>query len=187
MSITEVQEVVESQQWPQHDIRDPLGVWGGRNSIVGDATAELFVKTDFVVPADKKAAYVYACYSANASAITVAATVAFTSRIRLLTNWPNITLEAGVQGYGNNQGSEMITLTASSAPQSSIRQQLVGPNDRFMLLYDPRSQGTAPITIVSLEINGNTLNDVYAFELWGYYWDRSVLQAPGGPRHPGAS
>jgi len=186
MSITEVANVVESQQWPQHDIRDPLGVWGSRNSIVGDGGDD-FVKTDFVVAADKKAAYVYACYSANASALAVVATIAFTSRIRLLTNWPNITLEAGVQGYGNNQGVDMITTTQSSQPQSSIRQPMIGPADRFILLYDPRSQGTSGITIVSLEINGNTLNDTYIFEVYGYYWDRSVLQAPGGPRHPGAS
>ena len=186
MSISETQEVFTSQQWPQGDIRDPLGVWGGRNSIVGDGGDD-FVKTDFLVPAERKAAFVYTCYSANASGLTTLTTTAFTSRIRLLTNWPNITLEAGVQGYGNNQGVEMITTTQSSQPQSSIRQPLVNAHDRFILLYDPRAQGTIPITIVSLEINANTLNDQYIFEVYGYYWDRSVLQAPGGPRHPGAS
>ncbi|KKL17299.1 hypothetical protein LCGC14_2486920, partial [marine sediment metagenome] len=60
------------------------------------------------------------------------------------------------------------------------------PNDRFILIFDPR-QGAGVLNMIELEMGVNVNTDTYAFEAYGYYWDRSVLNAPGGPRHPGSA
>ena len=186
MSVTGVVDVFEAQLWPQLDERGPLGIWGARAALIGDGGDD-FVEVSIQVPGEHRAAFVYTCYSANASvATTVLAAVALTSRCRLLTNWPNLDPTPGVQGYATNKGVETISTTQSSVPQSSIRGDLIGPNDRFLLLFDPRQGIKTNMTIVSLEMNVNTLNELYTFEAYGYYWDRSVLNAPGGPRHPGS-
>jgi len=62
---------------------------------------------------------------------------------------------------------------------------MVQPQDRFILLFDPRPVAGA-FDIVELEISVGVLDRNYAFECWGYYWDRQVLNTPGGPRHPGS-
>ena len=187
MSVTGTVELTSAALWPQGDIRDPLGIWGARASLTGDGGDD-FVKVDIQVPGAQRAAYIYTCYSANASVITTAlAAVALTSRCRLLTNWPNVDPTAGVQSYATNKGVETISTTQSSQPQSSIRGDLISPNDRFLLLFDPRQGVKTDMTIVSLEMNVNTLAETYTFEAIGYFWDRSVLNAPGGLRHPGAS
>ena len=62
----------------------------------------------------------------------------------------------------------------------------IGPADRFLLLFDPRQQG-GDVDIVEIEFGENRDLATYSFEGYGYFWDRSVLDAPGGPRHPGSS
>ncbi|MGR3295936.1 MAG: hypothetical protein ACUZ8A_06880, partial [Candidatus Bathyanammoxibius sp.] len=60
--------------------------------------------------------------------------------------------------------------------------------DRFLLLYDPRQPASLGNTnILELQLAVNTDLATYSFEAYGYYWDRSVMQTPGGPRHPGSS
>lgn len=193
MAITVSAAPIESQSFPQGDIRDPLGMWGFRTSVAGDATGNPITVT-VRVPAAKRSAYVYTCYYAYAGQI-VGTKAAVTLKLRLLTNWPNVDPQAGVQAFatlvfarldGNDNFTAPVSgpLTAAGGNNSP----LVGPNDRFILLYDPRQPASlGPLDILEYQLDLNTDATTWTFEAYGYYWDRSVMDAPGGPRHPGAS
>ncbi len=183
MAISTTVEVQETALWPQGDMRDPLGVWGARLGVSGDVSGGE-IKVVLQVAADKKAAYVYTCYSAQIAVLT-GTVVASGNACRLLTNWPNVDPQAGVQAYGslivrNTEGA------GSTAPIGGVNDPLLYANDRFLLLFDPRPIGGA-MEIVELKHEVNTNGNTYSFEAYGYFWDRSVLQAPGGPRHPGSN
>lgn len=184
MAIAANVDLVATALWPQGDARDPLGVWGARNIVTGDATGGS-VKTTIQAPDTIAGAYVYTCYSAFAS--TVSAASASQVKLRLLTNWPDVDpLDPGVQGYGAIVVALQDFGLLFTAPMSGPPASMIGPADRFVLLFDPRPVAGA-FAIVELELDENTLARVYAFEAYGYYWDRQVLNTPGGPRHPGAS
>lgn len=185
MAVTVTVEAIESQLWPQGDIRDPLGIWGCRVAATGTGDGGS-VKATVEVAAPKRSAYVYTCYGLTGIKTFAAGNATLTIRARLLTNWPNVDPQAGVQAFATSRSALLNIDTAFSAPDSSMNDDLLGSNGRFILLFDPRPTGAA-IQIIELEINDNVLNDLYIFEAYGYFWDRSVLQAPGGPRHPGAS
>jgi len=185
MAIASFITVEQTALWPQGDIRDPLGTWGFRASVAGDASGE-GVKVTAQVPEGQKASYVYTCYAAFCVPISQVVTAGGSSKCRLLTNWPNVDLTAGVQAYSHLRESQVNMNTNLSTPQGGPGTDLVGPNQRFILLFDPRPTGSA-MDIVELEFAANLMGDTYAFEGYGYFWDRSVLNAPGGPRHPGAS
>jgi len=185
MAISATVDVEQTALWPQGDIRDPLGIWGFRATVTGDASGD-GVKLLAQVPADRKSSYIYTCYAAFAVPITQATAAGASSKCRLLTNWPNIDPTVGVQGYGHLRETQVNMNSALTTPQGGPGTDLVGPNGRFILLFDPRPIGGA-LTLVELELAANVLADVYAFEGYGYFWDRSVLNAPGGPRHPGAT
>ena len=184
MSITEQSAIVQTAIFTPRDVRDPLGVWGGRNGITGDASGE-FIKTQFFVTALEKASYVYTCYSAHVSKLT-GAIVRGPIQVRLLSNWPNIDPQAGVQAYStaNTQISEGSASFPS--PITTPEDILIGPNDRFIPLFDPRPIG-GNMFIVEMTFEDNVLADTYAFECYGYFWDRTVMDTPGGLRHPGST
>lgn len=185
MAISVLGEVLAAALWPQGDIRDPLGVWGCRVGVTGDASGGLITAT-FQVPTGRGAAYVYTCYSAQIGLLS-GAVAGITSKCRLLTNWPNIDVAAGVQGFSTLQFISMNGGTDFPSPLSGpLNTFFLSPLDRFILLFDPRP-GAGSLNIVELTMGENTLNSTYSFEGYGYFWDRSVLNAPGGPRHPGAS
>jgi len=184
---------IESQLWPQGDIRDPLGVWGARLGVTGDASGNP-ITVNFRVPAEKRSAYVYTIY--HAIVAVLAGGVNSPVKIRILTNWPNIDPDAGVQGYstlgigGTIQSTAFTSPIGGPGPIAAVPQDYpyITPLDRFILCFDPRQQATlGAMDILSLEKEINTNNGTYSFEAYGYFWDRSVMQAPGGPRHPGAS
>jgi len=185
VAIAETAAPITQALWPQGDMRDPLGVWGFRHGVTGDASGGS-VKVTIRVPAGLGAAYVYTCYSAHASKNT--GTLGLTaSKFRLLTNWPNVDPQAGVQAYATNFASNITGSSVNTPPVSGpLDHRMVGPNDRFLLLFDPRPTVGA-IDIAEYELGINTLAETYTFEAYGYYWDRSILQAPGGPRHPGSN
>lgn len=189
MSVEVLQETQQTQLFMQGDARDPLGVWGGRVGVTGDASGDDHVKATFFIPAALKAAYVYTVYSVTAAIITVPVSIGlpFLVKCRLLTGWPNISTDAGVVGYSTFRIAEIEGSGNLSAPIAAPTTPILDPNDRFLLLFDPRSQGTAVFPLVELEIQDNTDAATYAFEVYGYFWDRSVMQAPGGPRHPGSN
>jgi len=178
-------DVLPAQLWPQGDIRDPLGVWGFRATLTGTGDGG-GMKINVRTPAAQGAAYVYTCYSAII-AQTVGTPNIVTLKARLLTNWPNVDAQAGVQAYAT---ARLVTTNGSAnftAPFTvPALDTLITPNDRFILLFDPRP-AAGQLTIMELEINENVLAEVWSYEGWGYFWDRSVMQAPGGLRHPGAA
>ncbi len=185
MAIAATVDVEQTGLWPQGDIRDPLGIWGFRASVTGDASGG-GVKVTAQVPAARNSSYIYTCYAAFSVPTTQATIAGSSSKMRLLTNWPNIDPTAGIQGYGHVREATVAMNSGLSTPSGGPSTDLVGPNARFILLFDPRSSGGI-LSLVEVEIAQNVLNDVYAFEGYGYFWDRSVLDAPGGLRHPGAA
>jgi len=185
MAISNTVEVATTALWPQGDIRDPLGIWGFRLLVTGDASGDGIKVTAFA-PAGLRAAYVYACYDLNFVQLTGALT-AGDIKYRLLTNWPNVDQALpGVQAYSSAVFLVSGGNTGLSAPILGAQRQAVSPNQRFMLLFDPRP-GALALNIVEIEYFENVNAATYSFEGYGYYWDRSILNAPGGPRHPGSS
>lgn len=184
MAIDVDSQILATALWPQGDIRDPLGIWGSRLIVVGDASGGQ-IRVGVVAAAERNAQYVYTIYSVNISKLTGTSTTA-ACRLRILTSWPDISPGvAGVQAYASNlNAAQQGNFTIS--PTNALDRPLVQPQDRFLLCFDPRPSAGV-LTIAELRINDNVLTDTYAFEAYGYYWDRSVLGAPGGPRHPGAN
>jgi len=184
MAIAQSIDALPAQLWPQGDIRDPLGLWGCRLAITGDASGGS-IKTTVNSATGQDAAYVYTAYAATITVVTGTPTT-IRGKVRLLTNWPNVDVQPGVQAFATIVQPVLEAGSVMTSPNLGPSQPLVGGNDRFLLLFDPRPTA-GQIQIMELEINENVLAKVYSFEAYGYFWDRSVLQAPGGLRHPGAS
>jgi len=176
-------DIFSQGMWPQEDIRDPLGVWGGRSIVLADATAGP-LKVGFQPGADRAGAFLYTCYSAQISSLTINESAV--GKCRLLTNWPDVDVGPGVQGFSTTKIVTIDGSAAFSAPfDGPFDSPMVEPADRYILLFDPRPVAGA-FTIVELERDRAVDTRLYSFECWGYYWDRSVMSAPGGPRHPGS-
>lgn len=187
MSVEFDAQVITNALWPQGDIRDPLGVWGARSSVTGDATGGE-IKGNVNVTESERAAYIYTVYdiAINQRSGTLNANP---SMVRMLTGWPNIDLLAGVQAYSSGRfGIFRGSGTFNTPPIAGIiaTEELLPANSRFILMFDPRPLASA-LPLIELKWVNQTDGDIYDIECWGYYWDRSVLQAPGGPRHPGSS
>jgi len=185
MAITNVVLVRAQELWPQRDARDPLGIWVRRFAVVGDASGGS-ITTQFSAPANRRASFVFACYSVTAlqNSGTAAAT---TVQVRLLTNWPDADPEPGVSGFSTAINNVTLTDADLTGQISVPSRNLIGPNDRFILLHDPRQNpNLGTLVIVEVQWGINVLNNIYSFEVMGYYWDRAVMTTPGGPRHPGS-
>lgn len=183
MAISEEADLISHALWPQGDQRDPLGVWGFRHGVTGDASGGS-IKVGCQVPAAQRDAHVYTLYAANFSQLTGTDNLSAV-KIRLLTNWPNVDPAAGIQGFATHRVLTIADDAAFTSPQSGFSQnQPVLPNERFLLLF---TRIGTPLTIVEFEHGSNVNLATYSFELYGYYWDARVLNAPGGPRHPGSS
>lgn len=189
MAIAAEITILQAQLWPQGDARDPLGVWGCRLAVTGDATGG-GTKVGMTVPANRAGAYMYTAYSVTVAQIS-GTLYNDAVKCRLLTNWPDVDALAGIQGFAtaiNRQGGfGGIAGSANYTPPiAAMDRPLLLPNDRFILLYDPRARST-DLTIVEVEVADNLDLAVLSFEGYGYFWDRSVFLTPGGPRHPGSS
>lgn len=185
MAISSQIDLAPAQEWPQGDARDPLGVWGARLGITGDATSGS-IKVAIDVPSDIRGAHVYACYSVNFAQLSGVVT-ARNVKVRLLTNFPNVDPLAGIQGYATLRIVNTATLDSVTSPILGIGGAAaagIQPLDRFILL---RTGTGTPLTIVEMEFGENLNLATYSFEAYGYYWDRQVMQAPDGPRHPGSN
>lgn len=186
MAITTSVDIITAPIFRPRDLRDPLGVWAGRLGVTGDASGG-GILVNFTVPESNAGKHVHTFYSFNAGQLTGIAEATGTS-VRLITNWPNSDPVAGVQGYDvmfmgvdrtqDNNVGQFSAPTNTMNPYDSIH--------RFMPLYDPRPSA-GQITIVELQRNDNTLAATYVFQCYGYYWDRQVMDTPGGLRHPGSS
>lgn len=175
-------DIFAQGMWPQEDMRDPLGVWAGRHLITGTVGGGV-IKVRFQPGADRAGAYLYTCYFATIAQLT--APEAGAMKARLLTNWPDADDDVGVQGAATLRIQTTVDSASFTSPFGGPRDLLVTASDRYILLFDPRPVAGA-FTIVELEQDRSIDTNVYAFEAWGYYWDREVMSAPGGPRHPGA-
>lgn len=185
MAVSLTLEVLPTALFPQGDARDPLGVWGFRQGMTGDATGGS-IKVAAFVAAALVGAYVYTCYSLSVVQTTGTPTAAVV-KSRLLTTWPNVDPDAGVAGYAAMSVITFGGAATFTAPLASVVDApLLNPLDRFILMFDPRSRGGSQ-GLVELELSVNTDAATYSFEGYGYFWDRSVMNTPGGPRHPGAS
>lgn len=185
MSVVQTIDVFTAQSWPQGDARDPLGVWGFRSLVTGDATGGS-LKVTAQAPAPIAAAYVYTCYSVIMVKLSgpLAGTLV---KVRLLTNWPNMDPQAGVQSYATAIANNNVGTSGWDPGQVLVPDiNFIGPLDRFLLLYDPRPSAGA-LSLVEVESGGNVDADTWSVEGYGYFWDRSVMNTPGGPRHPGSN
>lgn len=188
MAVAETVELLATQTWQQLDIRDPLGLWGARHRIVGTGDGGS-VKTTILTPTGEGSAFVYQCMAVNVAILDVVQIVDTVVKCRLLCNWPNFDSQIGVQSFATARFSNLAgssNFTQPVAGTSVTGAALINPNDRFILLYDPRP-AAGQLSIIELEISDNILNTDYTFEAYGYYWDRSVMNAPGGPRHPSSA
>lgn len=94
------------------------------------------MKTIVQAPEAIAGAYLYTCYSAQAA--TLQPESASQVKLRLLTNWPDIDpVAAGVQGYSSNIVVVQDFGTVFTEPMSGPSRPLIGPADRFVLLFDP--------------------------------------------------
>jgi len=185
MTVTGQVNIFAHQMWPQGDARDPLGVWGGRQRIVGDASAGA-IQSTFVIPQALRGKYVYTVYSMTAVQNPAGTVAASNAKGRILTNWPNISIDGGVQGYATCRIRTIQGSTTWRDPKAGSVVELVEPNDRFLLIHDPHP-ASGSMTLAEIDWAVNTDGDTYDFEIYGYHWDRLVFQTPGGPRHPGSS
>ncbi len=187
--VSGVATVFPAQMWPQGDARDPLGVWGGRVTVTGDGTGG-GTKAFFDVPEARRSAHVFTCYAVTIAQIVGTPTTP-RAKLRLLTNWPDVDPVAQVQGFATFQVSTIEANANFSVPTSGLGKDGIGnwpgSHDRFILLLDPRQGISEDLTIVEMELGENILNNQWVFEAYGYYWDRGVLNTPGGPRHPGSA
>ncbi len=188
MAISEFVDVLEHQLFIQRDGRDPLGVWVARHPITGDASGGS-IKVGFRVTTASAGGRIYTAYSLQIAGLTGAIS-ASTMKTRLLTNFPDADIAAGISGFS----TLLFTVVAPgifeadgamTAPGAGPAQDLVKPNDRFILLFGPQRSQTA-VNIAELELAENIDLATYSFEAYGYFWDRQVLYVPGGPRHPGS-
>ena len=185
MAIEEQATVIQTALWPQGDMRDPLGIWGCRLGVTGDASGGS-IKVQFRVPALRKSSYIYTAYSVIGVQLTGTATNV-SIKTRLLTNWPDVDIGVnGVQGYATAFAATIVQDGQFTSPTAVPNTTLIREGDRFLLLFDPRPTG-GPLDIVELEWGENVDLATYSFEGYGYFWDRSVLNAPGGLRHPGSN
>lgn len=181
MTVTVTIPIQESAILRRRDVRDPLGIWAARGTGVGDAGGGV-VLAQFVVPAARRASSVYTCYGVQVVELAIATVQATIITTRLLTNWP-VTEVGGINGFSLTNGH--VADNDGIFPASS-QGELITSAMRYILLFDPRPGPNADVVLVEAWPNDNSLNETYVFEAWGYYWDRNVLDAPGGPRHPGS-
>lgn len=184
MSVFGTVDVLESELWPQRDARDPLGIFGWRVTQVGDATGGANNIT-VQVPAARRHAYVYKIYD-MLIAQTTGSKVVTVGKLRILANWPNIDTQAGIQAYGALfiapvDGSDSFTVPKSGF----LTANPFNGNTRDILIFDPSTQAGNMAIAEQEVVNIDTIT--FSFEGYGYYWDRSAMAAPGGPRNPGTS
>ncbi len=186
MSVVATTPVIETALWPQGDARDPLGVWAARSGSVGDGTGGNH-RTTIIVPAEKRRSRLYTCYFLSSVRTGGASSTSTRIKAQLLTNWPDASLDAGVTGFATFMEG-IVSSNVGNFPVQGSETLLVQGIQRFILLFDPASVSpTTDMAIAAIERDANTDLEEIAWEAYGYWWDRAVVDAPGGPRHPGSN
>ncbi len=186
MSITTAVILQQAAQWPQGDIRDPIGVWGAKWIVLGDASGDE-IEVTINTPLGAAAAFVYTLYDVNIEH-SAGALVSNALMMQWFTGWPDVEAAAGVEAaHTNVVGVIQGDAGLGSAPIGAINAN--GPlwrsEQRFLLSFDPRFGHQSSRTLAIIKLVNIGVGTNYTGFLYGYYWDRSVMNAPGGPRHPG--
>lgn len=183
MTITVVATVFQHAILRRRDQRDPLGVWAAREQVTGDASGGI-QQVDIQVPANVRAGFVYNCQAAEMIGPDPSAMTSVT--VRLLTNWPPSD-SPGVAGADFHVNSPIGSFgDGSSKSGSNTGQPFINAALMKVLLFDPRSNPLAGVNLLEIWSSANTLAEPRIGTAWGYYWDRGVMDVPGGPRFPGA-
>jgi len=181
VTVTGVINIFDSAVLRRRDVRDPLGIWAARGTIVGDGGGGSTL-AQFTVPAGRRSGHIYCCYGVGVTGQAASTVEATSLSVRLLTNWPP-TEASGITGMSKTNTRLAVNDGIFGA---SPLGQLIGPADRFIILYDPRPDPNTDIVIVEAWADINVLNETHNFEIYGYYWDRIAVNAEGGLRHPGS-
>lgn len=188
MSVEADIPVIEWALWPQGDARDPLGVWTARGTVTGDASAGVLTGI-IVVPQARRRSYMYTLYGLTQARTSGSTETATQMKVRLLTNYPDASPDVpGVQGFASWLRVPITVIANTTPPNAGGDLPMISPEQRYILLFDPAQ--VSPLTdmpIISVERDANVDGIVVITEAWGYYWDRSVMNTPGGPRHPGSN
>lgn len=180
MTATGIINILDSPLLRRRDLGDPLGVWAGRGTVIGDGGGGGTL-AQFTVPGSRRGGHIYTVYGVGATGQAGPTVEADSLSVRLLTNWPPSDL-AGINGAS-------ITRTRLAVNDgifgASPVGSLIDASDRFVLLFDPRPDPNVGIVILEAWANINVLNETHTFEAWGYFWDRLAQDFPGGLRHPG--
>lgn len=179
MAVTGDVDMLASAVFRRGDLRDPLGIWAARGTLVGDVSGGT-VKATFGVPGPQRASYVYTVGFVSTSSPT--ASTGSTHTVRLLTNWPPAD-KPGVQGASFIRTNEVGSAGSGELQAVGFR-PLIDPQMSKILLYDPRADPATRIDLLELWLNLNVDAANYFFEAWGWYWDRNLHEVPGGPRYP---
>jgi len=164
----------------QRDSRDPLGIWAFRSEQAGTATGGVFkvqVQSDEV---DR----IFTCVGLNLTADGI--TVAVQGKYRLLCNQPPADLEGGQAGVSIARNIDVTNFSNATAPADNW--DAISPYEsqlEHILLFGGVQSSRDPQNILEMECGGNALTVTYFFEATGYFWDRQILESPGGPRWPG--
>lgn len=180
--------VIEWQLWPQRDARDPLGVWAARGTTTGDLSGGV-LEARIVVPQARRRAYVYTVYGLTQVRTSGGAETATQMKVRLLTNYPDATPGVpGITGFATWLRVPITVIANTTVPNAGGDLPMLSPEQRFILLFDPSAVDVLnDMPIIQVERDANVDGIVVSTEAWGYYWDRSILNTPGGPRHPGSN
>lgn len=179
MAIAENTAVLAHAIIKQRDARDPLGIFVNRHLITGDASGG-------TIKVSIAAAQTYHIYALTAFTLSVQTLAADSiGKLRLLTNYPPALPDGGLSAFAWNRVF-IISNTSMTAPGDSmgISQGAIGLETGKVLMFGGDFQTVVPQNIIELEIEDNILNQSYFFEVYGYFWDRSSILVPGGPRLP---
>lgn len=184
MAISLTVAILEHQVFKQRDARDALGIWNGRLGVTGDATGGS-TKVNFLATAAQTGGRVYVCEAFDIASIQGLAGNAG-GKWRLLTNFPPADRNGGLAGNSFGRTFTFDFNPGFTEPEGLIDGQWGGSPlvINRVLLFGPRQPGQTQVSILELEIDQNVDLSTWSFEAWGYYWDREVVQVPGGPRLP---
>jgi len=186
MSITIEKDCLVTGVWKQGDIRDPIGIFGGVTSITGNGDGTFIRVSMRIDSEDAFLSGLFAIYDATILQ-TLGSVQSVDVLYRIFSNWPNIDQQPGITPFNSGIVRNMVGSNSWVSPRAAPDAPLVQPLDRFRLIWDPRHLAPQNMLLCEWFINMPVAPVAYQFSVYGYFWDRSVLNAPGGPRHPGSS
>ncbi len=181
MAITTLKDILASGLIFQGDARDPLGIWGGATSQVNSGSGGSTRITFRVGTTDSNLSSVFAI--SGLSVLQESGTPrSDLVKFRMFTNWPSVDFQAAITPFNSAHaavfvGSTLFTGGVAVAPFNDTV-----PAIRGLLSWDPRGL-SQPLLLCEFEM-ANISGTTVLVSVQGYFWDRAVLNTPGGPRFP---